>query len=259
MSGAAGSYAAACHRGLHRCWWTGRAAIGERPTRARPGRREHDRGVRAEHPRHHSSPPGGDAAVPRARVRADRRKHFSGRTFARAAFLPAAGTRLGLLPHPDRQPLYVRLGHAPRRRDHGRARAHRQPGDSQGLAENLRRQAPGQVRSGAARAHADQKEAWRPEQSHASSPGGASRPHTPSPTAPARSPPHRLPLPLHSLSQHSRVPAQSLLESPFALLGEPERMADALRERQERLDLSWIGIPFSDVERFYADVATLLA
>lgn len=52
---------------------------------------------------------------------------------------------------------------------------------------------------------------------------------------------------------------QSLLDSPFALLGEPRRMADTIRMRQDRLGLDWIGIPFSDVERFYADVAPLLS
>lgn len=57
----------------------------------------------------------------------------------------------------------------------------------------------------------------------------------------------------------AELPARSLLDSPFVLLGEPQRMADALRERQERLGLAWIGIPFSDVERFSADVAPLLA
>lgn len=55
------------------------------------------------------------------------------------------------------------------------------------------------------------------------------------------------------------LPAQSLLDSPFALLGEPARMAHAIDERRERLGLEWIGIPFADVERFYADVAPLLA
>ena len=35
-------------------------------------------------------------------------------------------------------------------------------------------------------------------------------------------------------------------------------MADAIRERQERLGLDWIGIPWGDVERFCADVAPLL-
>jgi len=34
----------------------------------------------------------------------------------------------GLLPHAHPQSLYVRIGHAPRRRHHGRQRPHRQPG-----------------------------------------------------------------------------------------------------------------------------------
>lgn len=54
------------------------------------------------------------------------------------------------------------------------------------------------------------------------------------------------------------MPTESLLESPYALLGEPQRMADTIREREERLGLAWVGIPFSDVERFYADVVPLL-
>jgi alkanesulfonate monooxygenase SsuD/methylene tetrahydromethanopterin reductase-like flavin-dependent oxidoreductase (luciferase family) len=51
---------------------------------------------------------------------------------------------------------------------------------------------------------------------------------------------------------------RSLLDSPFALLGEPQRMASALQDREERLGLDWIAIPFSDVERFYVEVAPLL-
>lgn len=54
------------------------------------------------------------------------------------------------------------------------------------------------------------------------------------------------------------LPTRSLLDSPFALLGEPARMGEAIRERQERLGLTWLAIPFSDVERFFADVAPLL-
>lgn len=54
------------------------------------------------------------------------------------------------------------------------------------------------------------------------------------------------------------LPTRSLLESPFTVLGEPQRIAETIRERQDRLGLDWIGIPFSDVERFTADVAPLL-
>jgi hypothetical protein len=42
------------------------------------------------------------------------------------------------------------------------------------------------------------------------------------------------------------------------LVGEPERMATALRERQERVGLSWIVLPNDAVERFCAEVAPLL-
>ena len=55
------------------------------------------------------------------------------------------------------------------------------------------------------------------------------------------------------------LPTQSLLDSPFALLGEPRRMAEVIRARQQQLGLDWIGIPFSDVERFCADVVPLLS
>ena len=52
---------------------------------------------------------------------------------------------------------------------------------------------------------------------------------------------------------------RSLADSPFALIGEPGQMAAKIEELRERLGLSWIGIPFQDVERFCADVAPLLA
>ncbi len=68
----------------------GRAARGVR----RHGDR-HDRGVRAEHPRHHPAPAGADAARPRARLRTDRRQHLPGRADARAAVLRAAGAGMG--------------------------------------------------------------------------------------------------------------------------------------------------------------------
>ena len=83
--------------------------------------RQHAGRIRAEHPRPHPAPPGDHPARPRARVGADRRKHLPGRADARAAVLPASRTRLGAVPHADSQPLYVRLGHASRRRHHGRA------------------------------------------------------------------------------------------------------------------------------------------
>src|SRR6185295_14619098 len=50
------------------------------------------------------------------------RKHLSGRADARAAFLSAAGARVGAISHANQGALHVRVGHAPRRRHHGRAR-----------------------------------------------------------------------------------------------------------------------------------------
>ena len=58
---------------------------------------------------------------------------FQGELSLEQLIFSAPRPRLGLLPHPDRQPLYVRLCHASRRRHHGRARPHRQPGHSQGM------------------------------------------------------------------------------------------------------------------------------
>ena len=47
-------------------------------------------------------------------------------------------------------------------------------------------------------------------------------------------------------------------DCPFVLVGEPQRMADALRERRERIGLTWIVLPRDVVDRFCADVAPLL-
>ena len=69
------------------------------------------------------APAGCDAARSGARVGIERRQHFSGRAFAGATFLPAAGGRLGAVPHADQESIYVRIGHASRRRHHGRDRA----------------------------------------------------------------------------------------------------------------------------------------
>ena len=74
-----------------------------------------------EFEKHHHRPPGANAARYGAQHRPHRRKYFSRRAFARAAFLPAAGRRLGALQNADSQPLYVRLGDASWRRNHGRA------------------------------------------------------------------------------------------------------------------------------------------
>ena len=76
-----------------------------------------------------------DAARSGAGIRIDARKYFSRRTFARAAVLPAAGAGLGVLPHTGGQPLYVRLGDASGRRNHGRERQDRQPGHPERMEE----------------------------------------------------------------------------------------------------------------------------
>jgi alkanesulfonate monooxygenase SsuD/methylene tetrahydromethanopterin reductase-like flavin-dependent oxidoreductase (luciferase family) len=47
-------------------------------------------------------------------------------------------------------------------------------------------------------------------------------------------------------------------DCPYVLVGEPQRMAEAIRERQERIGLAWIVLPREAVERFCADVAPLL-
>jgi alkanesulfonate monooxygenase SsuD/methylene tetrahydromethanopterin reductase-like flavin-dependent oxidoreductase (luciferase family) len=54
------------------------------------------------------------------------------------------------------------------------------------------------------------------------------------------------------------LPARPLADCPFVLVGEPQRMADAIRERQERIGLSWIVLPNDAVDRFCTDVAPLL-
>jgi hypothetical protein len=42
------------------------------------------------------------------------------------------------------------------------------------------------------------------------------------------------------------------------LIGEPQRMAAAIREREQRLGLSWIVLPNNVLDRFCAEVAPLL-
>src|SRR5262249_45133830 len=61
-------------------------------------------------------------ARPRAGVGADRGEHLPGRAVAGAALLPAPGAGLGALPHACPRAVPVRLGSAPRWRDHGRPR-----------------------------------------------------------------------------------------------------------------------------------------
>jgi len=51
---------------------------------------------------------------------------------------------------------------------------------------------------------------------------------------------------------------RSLDDCPFVLVGEPQRMAEAIRERQARIGLSWIVLPNDAVDRFCSEVAPLL-
>jgi alkanesulfonate monooxygenase SsuD/methylene tetrahydromethanopterin reductase-like flavin-dependent oxidoreductase (luciferase family) len=55
-----------------------------------------------------------------------------------------------------------------------------------------------------------------------------------------------------------QLPPRSLADCPYVLIGEPQRMADTIRERQERIGLSWIVLPHGAVDRFCSDVAPLL-
>lgn len=52
---------------------------------------------------------------------------------------------------------------------------------------------------------------------------------------------------------------RSLIDCPFVLIGEPQRMAAAIRERQERIGLSWVVLPHDALERFCAEVGPLLS
>src|SRR5207342_2809091 len=69
------------------------------------------------------------AAGSGTRVRTKRRQHFSGRAFAGTAFLSASRAGLRAVPHAHQEPLYVRLGNAPRRRHYGRTRTAGSAGD----------------------------------------------------------------------------------------------------------------------------------
>src|SRR5258708_10634883 len=53
----------------------------------------------------------------------DRRQYLPGRTLARTIVFPAPGRRMGAIPLAHQEPLHVRIGHASRRRHHGRTRA----------------------------------------------------------------------------------------------------------------------------------------
>jgi alkanesulfonate monooxygenase SsuD/methylene tetrahydromethanopterin reductase-like flavin-dependent oxidoreductase (luciferase family) len=54
------------------------------------------------------------------------------------------------------------------------------------------------------------------------------------------------------------LPWRSLAESPYVLVGEPERLAEQVRERQARIGLDWLIVPDSAIDRFAAEVMPLL-
>jgi alkanesulfonate monooxygenase SsuD/methylene tetrahydromethanopterin reductase-like flavin-dependent oxidoreductase (luciferase family) len=54
------------------------------------------------------------------------------------------------------------------------------------------------------------------------------------------------------------LPPRPLDDCPFVLVGKPQRMAEAIREREERVGLSWIVLPRDALDRFCSDVAPLL-
>lgn len=55
------------------------------------------------------------------------------------------------------------------------------------------------------------------------------------------------------------LPWRSLDDCPYVLLGEPERIADRVRERRERIGLDWLIVPESQIDAFASDVMPLLA
>jgi alkanesulfonate monooxygenase SsuD/methylene tetrahydromethanopterin reductase-like flavin-dependent oxidoreductase (luciferase family) len=54
------------------------------------------------------------------------------------------------------------------------------------------------------------------------------------------------------------LPFRSLADCPYVLIGEPRRMAEAIRERRERIGLAWIVLPHEAVARFCTEVVPLL-
>jgi alkanesulfonate monooxygenase SsuD/methylene tetrahydromethanopterin reductase-like flavin-dependent oxidoreductase (luciferase family) len=55
------------------------------------------------------------------------------------------------------------------------------------------------------------------------------------------------------------LPPRPLSDCPFVVIGQPQQMAEAIRERQERIGLSWLVLPHDAVDRFCSEVAPLLA
>ena len=108
-----------------------RLELGRSERSLRRQRNQHHRRICAEHQRHHRGPADRNAARSGARVRPKRRQHFPGRTLAGTAFLSAPGGRMGAFPHANQEPVHVRVGHSPGRRNHGRARPFSRIGNSE--------------------------------------------------------------------------------------------------------------------------------
>ena len=95
--------------------------LGRSPRGLRRRRHRRHRGIRAEHKERHPASTSADAARHRTDVWPHRREHLPGRAHARAAVLPATRPGMGSVQDAGEEPLYVRLGDPPRRRNHGGA------------------------------------------------------------------------------------------------------------------------------------------
>jgi alkanesulfonate monooxygenase SsuD/methylene tetrahydromethanopterin reductase-like flavin-dependent oxidoreductase (luciferase family) len=52
---------------------------------------------------------------------------------------------------------------------------------------------------------------------------------------------------------------RSLDNCPYALIGDPERIAELVRERSERIGLDWLIVPEHAIDRFCGDVMPALS
>jgi alkanesulfonate monooxygenase SsuD/methylene tetrahydromethanopterin reductase-like flavin-dependent oxidoreductase (luciferase family) len=55
------------------------------------------------------------------------------------------------------------------------------------------------------------------------------------------------------------LPWRPLDDCPYVLVGEPARIAEQVRERHERIGLDWLIVPDGAIERFSAEVMSVLA
>jgi alkanesulfonate monooxygenase SsuD/methylene tetrahydromethanopterin reductase-like flavin-dependent oxidoreductase (luciferase family) len=61
-----------------------------------------------------------------------------------------------------------------------------------------------------------------------------------------------------ALCERVGLPWRPLDACPYVLIGEPTRIAERIRERQERIGLDWMIVPEGAIERFSSDVMALL-